>query len=446
MKQLRSPFGLNESLFFGSTTLAQAGQNVWLAALFIAAGTGGRPALDLSSVFVAMIIPAITLGLPGGALADRLGPARGKLVGSLLRLAPVLAAIPLFNLFGPSVWVLAFLYAAASQVYEPADIALVRGLRQRGHARIHSTLVALQYIGQGAGMLLFAPALYLLGGTSAMVFGAAALIAALCGVSAVLAWRLRDVRDVAPVSSRNAINFRQTLRFFASEQLARYAVVTLGLKMIVSRSIVVALPVYLATVLNIGALGFSLLILPGIAGLVAGLLITGSRTTLQSAYGMMRWSIAGLAVALAAVAALDLGIAAAATYSQIAPLAQLESATNMAIVVAVPVAFLIGLGLAGTHVPPRVALTESAPVGQQARVFAVQLTITEAVLLIPLVLAGVGTTFLGARIMFGVLAAAALFAFAVIELDRWRTSRKPVHVVLPDAMAVQAPTPERPSA
>jgi len=90
--------------------------------------------------------------------------------------------------------------------------------------------------------------------------------------------------------------------------------------------------------------------------------------------------------------------------------------------VAIPVAFLLGLCLSGVLIAARVALTETAPIGQQARVFAVQLTLTESFIALPLLLMGVGTTFAGARPTLGVLALVMVAAFALVEVDRWRSA------------------------
>ncbi|MDZ7728831.1 MAG: hypothetical protein U5Q44_11895 [Dehalococcoidia bacterium] len=58
----------------------------------------------------------------------------------------------------------AFLYSAASQLFTPAEMALVNSLRRGGSGGIHSSLQAQQYVAQGMGMVALAPALYFLGG------------------------------------------------------------------------------------------------------------------------------------------------------------------------------------------------------------------------------------------------------------------------------------------
>jgi hypothetical protein len=81
--------GFERRLYYSAKFLGQLSQNLWLAALFLAAGTGGRPALDLSSLFLATIIPSVIFGLTGGSIADRLGPARGLALGATWRFSAV---------------------------------------------------------------------------------------------------------------------------------------------------------------------------------------------------------------------------------------------------------------------------------------------------------------------------------------------------------------------
>lgn len=419
-------FGIERGIYYGAKFLAQTSQNLWLASLFLIAGTGKSPALGLSSLFLATLLPSIILGLPGGAIADRLGPARGFAAGAVLRFLPVAGAL-FFLHGGASAWIFAFAYSTGSQVFTPAEMALVKPLQHHQAGRVHSWLVALQYGGQGLGMLVLAPALYFAGGPRFMLAGAMIGFLALTGITSLLAWRLSSLRVQAPPSVVSAMRFGEVLRFFGSEYRARYALVALGLKMVVAKGIVVALPFYLERDLGLGLGALAYLMVPGVIGVVAGLLWCGRSLNLDRASDVMRLSIAGLAASVAALAALDYGITAVAQLSHVPPVIRLEAQMNTTFAVAVPVAFLLGLCLSGVLIAARVALTETAPLGQQARVFAVQLTLTESFIALPLLLMGVGTTFAGARLTLGLLALVIVGAFLVAELDRWRATRGQAH-------------------
>jgi hypothetical protein len=409
-------------LSYAARFTAQTSQNIWLAALFLVAGTSSKPALDLSSLFIAMLIPSIVLGLPGGSLADRLGPGWGYATGAFLRFLPVAAGIWWLD-GGTSVWVLAFLYATASQVFTPAELALVRPLQDAQAGRVHSWFAALQYAGQGAGMLVLAPALYFLGGPTAMVIGATVGLSLLFLLTVVLAVRISPLaRAFAAGSARAALSFTATMRFFGRESLARYAVIALGLKMVASKGIVVALPFYLERDLGLGWEAIAFLFVPGILGILAGLAWCSRELTLARAHEVLRFSLLGLIVALAALAALDFGITAVAQNSQITPVARAEAHMNTTFAVAVPVAFLLGATLSGLLIAGRVVLTETAPVGQHGRVFAVQLTLTETAISLPLLALGIGTTYAGARVTLAALALIVAVSLVLAEFDRARAA------------------------
>jgi hypothetical protein len=62
--------------------------------------------------------------------------------------------------------------------------------------------------------------------------------------------------------------------------------------------------------------------------------------------------------------------------------------------------------------------------GQQGRVFAVQLTLTELLIAVPLMSLGIGTAFAGARTTLAVMAGLVMLVLLLAEVDRLRTSRR----------------------
>lgn len=407
------------SLYYGTRLVAQIAQNVLLAALFVLAGTSSHAALGLSSIFVAMLLPALLFGLLGGAIVDRIGPARGLAVGATLRFAVVALAAALVH--GPNVvWVIAFAYSAVSQVFSPAEMALVRTLRKDAPGQAHSLLVALQYVGQGLGFAVIAPALWYIGGANAMLGGAAFGFLILAAISLTLAVQLRNSAAAQAQPARCAFSFRDTLGFFRGETLARDAVTVLAVKAMVAQGIVVALPLYLRNDLGLGRSALIYLLVPGIAGMAAGLAWAAPAVTRARAAWFMRAGLLGLIVGVFALAALDYGLIAVFEYSRMAVLVHFDLSMNTTFAVALPVAFLIGLCLSLTQVAARVALTETAPLGQQARVFAVQSTLTELLVVTPLLLMGVGTQYAGARPTLAAIGVLATIAFVVIQHPRFQ--------------------------
>jgi hypothetical protein len=393
----------NVAVYLGARAFGQTGHNLFIACLFVIAGTGEHSAVGLGGVVAATTLASLALGIPAGALADRIGAARGFALGGALRAAIVAAAFT--GIVPPSgVIALAFLYSAVSQVHNPSEMALVKVLCDGSAGRLHSLLVALQYAGQGIGMLVLAPALYFAGGIQAAMLGALALMAGQLGLSLLLAGRLHGT-DHASVreSGRPFAGLRATAGIFARSEPARDALAVHAVRSLVAQVILVAFPLYVEHDLSLGAEGAVFLLGPGIAGVVVGLAWTAAGLNLNGTARAMRLSVLGMALAVFALAALDYGVTAAFTYSQVPPLVRFEAALNMTAIVAMPVAFLVGATLSVSMVSARAALTAAAPLALQSRVFAVQSTVADALVVLPLLFAGVLAEVLGARMALAAL-------------------------------------------
>ncbi len=394
----------NLALYYGARFTGQVAHNTFLAAVLVIAGTSDHAAMGLSSVIVAMALSSIIFGLPGGALADRLGPGKGFAVGAGLRGSVVALAL----IAGPSpitvAW-LAFVYAAVSQVHSTSEMALVKALCHQSPGRVHSLLVAMQYGGQAAGFFVVTPALYYLGGTQAAIAGALGIVLVHLALTNILAARLRGAVQPDPgPRHRHFDGLRQTFAVFAHSAPARDALAVNSVKSLVTHVILVAFPLYIRQDLSLGTEGAALVLVPGIAGAAIGLAWSATGLTLDGAVRAMRLSIAGLAIAIFALASLDYGVSAAFVYSQLPSLVHFEAALNTTAVVAMPVAFLIGATLSVALVSSRAALTAAAPANLQSRVFAVHATTSDAIVVLPLIFAGVLAEMLGARMVLAVLA------------------------------------------
>ncbi len=425
-------------LYYGTRLVAQTAQNLLLAALFVAAGTSASAGVDLSSLFVATLAPAILLGFAGGAVVDRVGAPRGFFLGALLRVLTVAVAF-MFMANGWSAWMVAFAYSAASQVYSPAEMAMVHTLRRHAPGQAHSLLIVLQYAGQGAGMLLLAPALYFLGGPHAMLGGALTGFAVVLAMAIVLASRLgSEHHGYSRAVALPLYTLRETFGFFRREVGARYAVVVLALVAISTRALVITVPLYLTHDMGLGREAMVFLVAPGVAGFVAGLAWAGSLKRPQDALSTARLAVAGVIVSVFALAALDYGLSAVAEFSRVPPLVQLEASMNTTFAVALPVAFLAGACLSAAMVSARVILTETAPEGQQARVFAVQITLTDALVVLPLIAMGVGTEYAGARPVLGAIGILSVLAMLALEWPRLRGAVPRMAGEEPETVAVVA--------
>jgi len=390
---------------------SQAAQNLFFAALLVAAGTSDHAAAGLSSFFVAMLAASLIFGVPGGALADRIGPSRSFALGGIGRAAVILAWAlePGSGLLVPAA---VFAYSAVSQAYSPAEMALVRTLGSGRHGALHALLLTLQFGGQGLAVAVLAPLLWWLGGTNAMVAGAAGI--ALAAAAAACSLAVATSRMQLECPARGSA-FRDTVRFFRRQAIAREALIALALTSMVVQGSIVALPLYLRNDLAAGSLGAGAVIGAAGLGVAAGLLLAAFRLRPRAAGGTIRAAVLAMAVGTFALASLDYGLRAALELTEFGPLVDLDLRLGTAYAVAVPVAFLLGLSVSLALLAGRTALTAAAPAAHQSRVFAVQATLTDAFVVLPLVLFGVGVEVAGARPVLALMGGVAGFAFLVLE-------------------------------
>ena len=404
------------AFYYAARFSAQVAQNLLFAALFINVGTSEQAGAGLSALLVATTAAALLFGVAGGALADRIGPGRGMALGAILRTAVITFAFigPGFAAFAP---IMMFAYSAVSQVYSPSELAMVRVLMGKRRAVGHSLGIALQYAGQGAGMLVFAPLLFLAGGPAAMLSGAVVAGLVLCGFSLGLASH-RGAPVHVPAADHSSI--RDLLRVFKRSAPARDALAVLAIQAMVVQGIVVALPLYLRNDISLDGAWSLFLLAPAVAGVVAGLAWSAASVTAEGAARVMRSALLAMTVGVFALASLDYGLEAALEITRFGPLARLDVDLNTTFAVALPVAFLIGLALSLAMVSARVALSAAAPLGHQARVFAVQATLTDALVVLPLIMMGIGVEVAGARPVLAAMGLVGVLAFVVIEHPRFR--------------------------
>jgi hypothetical protein len=404
------------ALYLGGKFGSQLGQNALLAALLLTAGTSERASIGLSTFFVAMLIPSVLLGPLGGAVVDRIGPARGYALGALLRGLAVVPALALID--SPHmVWVVAAMYSAASQVFTPAEFSLVPHVQGSRPGRMYSALTTLQYAGQGTGLLLFAPALFFIGGQAGVFAGVIAVFGLLSLVG--LALVLTGTGQAAPNSVRgSAVSVRAAARFLFLDSRAFYAMVALAISGTIMRALVVSIPAYMREEVSVGPLGMLFIIIPGAAGILAGLLWTSRTLSLERSSVMLRLSSLGLLGALFVLAFVDHGVTILAQSSAIPPIQTAEAWVNTTALVVVPAAFAVGAGMCIVVMSARFVLTELAPAGSQGRVHAVQLAVTEAILVVPILCVGVTTSLAGARPTLAIVGAIALGTLAATERRR----------------------------
>lgn len=394
-RQLR----LAASLFYGVRLFSQAAQGIFIVALFIAAGSGDHLAAGLSGVLIAMMAASVLTGIPGGMIADRLGPGAALATGALARAAVV--AVAFISLGTPAGAIaIALAYSTASQVFSAAELAFVRELDAARPARGHALLVVFQYAGQAAGLMVLAPILILVGGVAVAVGGALVLYVVAFGLAAWLA-------AVQPGAEPDGLPHRSlslgpTLRFFGAEPTAAYAAGVLTFFELVLKAMVVAIPVFLASEMHMGRPALAVLGGMTVSGGLAGFWLAAVMRPRQSE-ALMRPLMVGIVIVA--------GLLAIASHAAFDDVLHVVLVACMA-----PLAATVGLCLTLAPITARSVLTQRAPLHHQARVFATQGFGTNVVVMIPLALAGIGTELAGSGATFWLLALTGMGAVAAMEL------------------------------
>ncbi len=410
--------------YFTSRFTSQVGQGVFLAALVLLAGGTSTPALGFSGILAGMLAGSVLVALPAGLLIDRIGPPRALALGAALRFAAIATGFVAAGQPERAVAV-AFLYSAASQVFSPAELSLVRTLSADRVGRVHVRLVALQHLGQLVGALALAPLLYRAGGTAWVLAGALAAYALVVLIAGALALRLRAAPTLVR-GVRRLPAWSEAFAYFGGEHRAAYALGLLTFAEIATKTLSVALPFYLRDELHLGATQVIVLALLGGLGATAGLAWAHRALTMQRASHAIR-------VALAASVAATLSLAGVAgalvLLVRLSPAAPFNVATlDLSFAVAAPAALLLGICFSIAPVGARTIFSETAPPGMQGRVFATQSMSTDALVIAPLLLAGLATDAAGPRAALyfvGMLGAA---LFVALEWTRWRGRRELVPV------------------
>lgn len=418
-------------MYFLNRALSQAGQGVFLVGLLLLVGGSQSGAVGLSTVMVAMMAGALICALPAGALTDRMGAPGALFVGASGRLAVIVLAL-LLPLNPVAVGVIAFGYSAASQLFSPAELALVPAISSRRPASVHGILVTLQYTGQAAGFALLAPAAIWLGGADLAVQLSGVMYLGVVALTAMLAWRLRALAIVR--ATRASFSFRGPLHYFLRSSSAGYAGILLAFGELSSKALFVAIPVYINEELALGNTQQILLIAPAVAGGIAGLAWGSRSMRIQKAAPALRLCLFATVGSVIALAVLGPVVAGVARSSDWTLLSMLESSRGLSILILTPVGLLLGFCFTLTPIAGRAILTSTAPAGQHGRVFAMQGMFSDLVCILPLAVTGLSTEMAGARSTFLLVGAIGLALVVALELTRLRSMRP---------LVLEAPTPTR---
>jgi hypothetical protein len=412
----------SEAIYYASRLSSQTGQGLFFAFLVVVAGPSEHGALGLGSVMIAMTVAAIALGPFGGAAVDRLGPRFALPVGAVLRLTAVVSALLVLGR-GEYAWAAAFVYSAASQVFSPAELALVSAIRRRRPAGAHASLFALQFGGQVIGALALAPLLFWAGGPIAMLVGAVCCYATVVMLASVLGTRLRSVAANWPRTRRSALRFGPTLRFVGGHPRALYAVGLLAFIDVMSKCLLIAAPIYFQSELELGRSQMVVLAGTVALGAVIGLGWSARYLTASRSPFAMRVVLLGALVATFALTPLGDGLGTlTVTGLDVGGTAGPFGAGSLA---ALPAVFVLGVALSMAPIVARSVLTATTPSELQGRVFATEAVLSNILVVPALLLAALSTDLMSARVTVMLLGLTGGALFLALELRGLGAPRGP---------------------
>jgi len=346
-----------------------------------------------STVLVASFVgPSILLGVPGGMLADAL-PRRPTLVGALLLRGAIVLALAFWIHDMVLLYVLVIALAAVGQVYAPAESAMITELAPAGTlARANTWSSFVLIMSQALGGVALAPVVFKL-------FGARAVFGIAVGLFLLAAWQMTRVRVPARVA-RVELSPAETLRpavwrlvrgwqVIRNDRLIFGALVRLTALGTVLKVLIAVSPTLASDVLQIAAANTVYVMAPAAIGSAIGLVLVLPLTRFLSPHVVGRLAFLLFAAGVLALALAE-PIAEWLEARTVFRLASVEEVTRVPTLVSVVMLIAVFLGVAFTlaGVAIRTLVNERAPLGLQGRVFATQLTLADAISLLPLIAAG----------------------------------------------------------
>ncbi len=396
-----------------SRAVGQIGQNAMLFTLLILIVNETDSSIQSTLLVTAFILPSILLGIPAGGLADVL-PRRPLLVlGYVVRVAlVVLMIINVDDVW--TIYLLVLAYSTMNQFTGPAESAALPGLVRRDQLAAGNSWMQFSImVGQVVGAVALAPFLLKIFGVRASLgVSAGMFLAAAFIVSTVVGLRAGAGGEGLPRSGGGLIDaITAGWKVLRSSRQAFLALVYLTVVATLSRALAVLAPRYTRDVLDIETENTVFVVAPAAIGAGVALLVTpplarwlGATKVAAVGFVLCVLSIAGLGLVVYIQDFLldnvDLGLGFVERQVGV------SSVITLVMILAIPVGFSATVvGVAGKAV-----LNREAPEGKQARVFATQAALSDALSLLPLFVIGGVAELVGVR---EVLLVAAVTAFLV---------------------------------
>ena len=411
-----------------SRATGQLAQTALLYALLIWVVQKTNSSIHTTLLVTAFTLPAIVVGLPAGALAESL-PRRPLLVLGYIIRAVVVGAILYFRNDIWFVYLLLLILSTIGQLTGPAESAAVPVMVEREQVpSANSFFVLSVMVGQVGGAVILAPFLLKIFGVPTVLAVAAAVFLLAAGV----VYGVKGLQKARAAAAGDRVSrpgitaaLAEGWRVLGSSNKAFMALVYLTIGATLTRSLAVLAPQYTHDVLGIEVENAVFVMAPAAIGSLLALLLTpllarmlGASRAAALGFVLLLLGFIGLGLVVYVRAFildhLDLGI------SFVEDKVGVSSVITIAMILAVPV----GMAVTMVLVACKAVLNQEAPQGTQARVFATQSAVSDALSLPPLFVIGAIGELAGPRAVLLVAAAASLFAAIYLGVSRRRTSQR----------------------
>jgi MFS family permease len=272
--------GRDLNLLVGAVGLSALGDWLALVPLALHLEETTESGIVVALLFVAIWSPAIVLAGPAGMLADRVSPRKVLLVGSVVQAA--LAVVLAFASGTATVLVLAALLGSAFALTQPAEFALVPAIA--GEARLvvaNGRVETARYVGFTVGPLV-GGVLAAAGGMQLALLVNAASFVVVAAVAAVV----QPQRAPVPAGETDGVErARDGLVFLARDRVLSVVMVVAFVSLLFMTASAAAEVFFAKDVLEIGDVGYGILIGAWTLGMALGASLIAPRV----ATGLLAW-------------------------------------------------------------------------------------------------------------------------------------------------------------
>jgi MFS family permease len=407
-------------LLWTAQAISQTAQNAAWYGILVLVQHKSQSSAAMSAAIVTLIVPAVLFGVVAGAMVDRWDKRWVLVLTNLVR-GTVAFGYVLFGDVLPLVFLVNFLFATIGQFFAPAEAATIPAIVPRrqllqANSLFHLTFTASQLV----GLTLLGPLAARLIGVDGL-FSVVAVLIVLCGL---LVWPLPAVPPVASGAASAAgrawrqlwQDVREVAEYVATDRTVLLAVAHWNVGAILGIVVAALAPAFVVGVLDLPAEDAVYVLLPAGLGMVVG---TALLTRLGPWFDRYHLINGGLIVVSAALLLMGaVGPVWAFLYrlaARGAPfLLPVMDVLGLTWVVAIA-GPLAGAGFVAIIVPAQTILQERVPIAIRARVFAVQLMVSNLLSVLPALFLGGLADLIGVArtlVLIGVM----LFAIAAASI------------------------------